>query len=161
MNIAKGASKLSHCTRSKVGAVIVKDGNIISWGYNGTPEGFDNCCEDKEFMDPDAPAWRGEDILNEYPLIDDSPHTLGQRYRLKTKAHVLHAEMNAILKLAASHENSQGASLFCTYSPCEQCAILIIKARIKEVYYSTVYRSTVGIDLLTQAGIKVHKVISS
>jgi dCMP deaminase len=159
MGICDGASNLSHCNRAKVGAVIVKDDNIISWGYNGTPEGFDNCCEDKILMPVDYPQWNSlEDIEAEYPFTETDERGNIVRYKLSTKNDVLHAEMNAILKLAASDENSQGATLFCTFSPCEICSILIIKAKIKEVYYRKIYRTTKGLQNLRKAGIKLVQV---
>ncbi len=112
----------SYCDRRKVGALIVKDRMIISDGYNGTPSGFENICED-----------------------DDG----------NTKAYVLHAEANAITKVAKSHNSSQGATLYITDSPCIECAKLIIQAGISRLVYSRKYRITDGLDLLERAGIEV------
>ncbi len=112
----------SYCTRRKVGALVVKDRMIISDGYNGTPTGFENICED-----------------------DNNT----------SKPYVLHAEANAITKLAKSSNSSEGATLYVTASPCIECAKLIIQAGIKRVVYTEKYRLTDGIDLLERAGIVV------
>lgn len=111
----------SYCRRRQVGALIVKDKMIISDGYNGTPVGFENVCE------------------------DDDNHT---------KAYVLHAEANAITKVAQSNNSSSGSTLYVTASPCIECAKLIIQAGIKRVVFGEVYRLTDGIDLLKRAGIE-------
>ncbi len=116
----------SYCDRRKVGALIVKDRMIISDGYNGTPSGFENVCEDDEGA---------------------------------TKAYVLHAEANAITKVAKSHNSSQGATLYITDSPCIECAKLIIQAGISRVVYSRAYRITDGLDLLKRAGIELDHLI--
>lgn len=112
----------SYCRRRQVGALIVKDKMIISDGYNGTPCGFENICEDEEG---------------------------------NTKPYVLHAEANAITKIACSNNNSNGATLYVTASPCIECAKLIIQAGIKRVVYSEKYRLSDGIDLLERAEIEV------
>lgn len=163
MNVATDASELSKCTRSKVGAVIVKNDNIISWGYNGTLPGDDNCCEEKHWMPLDYPEHHTpEEIEENYPIVEysdyGSPDTVIGRYKLVTKADVLHAEQNAIMKLTTGTESSEGASLFCTLSPCETCAILIVKAKIKEVYFKTIYRNTKGLEKLRKFGVKLIQV---
>ena len=112
----------SYCHRRKVGALIVKGNMIISDGYNGTPSGFENICEDENN---------------------------------KTKPYVLHAEANAITKIARSNNSSEGATLYVTASPCIECAKLIIQAGIKRVVYSEKYRLADGIDLLERADIEV------
>lgn len=112
----------SYCKRRKVGALIVKDKMIISDGYNGTPSGFENICEDDNNV---------------------------------TKPYVLHAEANAITKIARSNNSSDGATLYVTASPCIECAKLIIQAGIKRVVYSEKYRLEDGIDLLRRAGIEI------
>ena len=117
-------SKLSHCVRKQVGAIIVKDGMIIADGYNGTPSGFDNCCEN------DA----GE-----------------------THWYVLHAEANAILKLAKSNNSAEGATLYITLSPCRDCSKLIHQAGIVRVVYRDEYKDTSGIDFLKSANVEVEK----
>ena len=112
----------SYCRRRKVGALVVKDKMIISDGYNGTPSGFENVCEDDNNL---------------------------------TKPYVLHAEANAITKLARSSNNSDGATLYVTASPCIECSKLIIQAGIKRVVYGEQYRLTDGLDLLRRAGVEV------
>jgi dCMP deaminase len=122
LRIAKEWSKLSYCKRKQVGAIIVKDRMIISDGYNGTPTGFENCCEDGEGL---------------------------------TKWYVLHAEANAILKVAHSTQSSEGATLYITLSPCRECSKLIHQAGIKRVVYHNGYRDDSGIEFLLKAGIEV------
>lgn len=122
MRMAYIWSENSYCKRRKVGALIVKDKMIISDGYNGTPSGFENICED-----------------------DDN----------KTKPYVLHAEANAITKVARSNNSSKDATLYVTSSPCIECAKLIIQAGIKRVVYSDAYRLSDGVDLLSRAGIEL------
>lgn len=114
----------SYCQRRKVGAIIVKDSMIISDGFNGTPSGFENVCEDEAGF---------------------------------TKPYVLHAEANAITKVARSNNSSDGATLYITASPCMECSKLIIQAGIKRVVYNELYRITDGLDLLQRAGVEcVH-----
>lgn len=115
----------SYCQRRKVGALIVKDKMIISDGYNGTPSGFENVCEDEND---------------------------------RTKAYVLHAEANAITKVAKSGNSSDGATLYVTAAPCIECSKLIIQAGIKRVVYTDEYRLEDGINLLRRAGVEVEKV---
>lgn len=112
----------SYCVRRKVGALVVKNNMIISDGYNGTPTGFENICEDENNV---------------------------------SKPYVLHAEANAITKLARSSNSSDGATLYVTASPCIECAKLIIQSGIKRVIYTEQYRLTDGVDLLRRAGIEV------
>ena len=112
----------SYCTRRQVGALIVKNQRIISDGYNGTPSGFENICEDENNV---------------------------------TKPYVLHAEANAITKIARSNNSSDGATLYVTASPCIECAKLIIQSGIKRVVYSEKYRLEDGLELLKRAGIEV------
>ncbi len=112
----------SYCRRRKVGAILVKDGMIISDGFNGTPAGFENVCEDEAGI---------------------------------TKPYVLHAEANAITKVARSNNSSQGATLYVTASPCLECSKLIIQAGIRRVVYNEEYRLADGIDLLCRAGVEV------
>ena len=120
MKMAQTWGELSHCERKKVGALIVKDRMIISDGYNGTPSGFENECEDE----------------NHY-----------------TKWYVLHAEANAILKVAASAQSCEGATLYITLSPCRECSKLIHQAGIKRVVYSVEYKDRSGLDFLEKAGV--------
>jgi len=119
LKMAKEWGKLSYCKRKQVGALIVKGKMIISDGYNGTPSGFENCCEDEENS---------------------------------TKWYVLHAEANAILKVAASTQSCRGATLYITLSPCKECSKLIHQAGIKRVVYANAYKDTSGLDFLVKAG---------
>jgi dCMP deaminase len=116
MNITKEVATLSHCVRFKVGAVLVKDGNIISMGYNGTPAGMDNCCEKDNITVP----------------------------------HVIHGEVNAILKAAKTGTSVNGGTLYLTLSPCLDCSKLILQSGIKRVVYLTAYRNLEGVDFLKQ-----------
>ena len=120
MKMAQTWGELSHCKRKKVGALIVKDRMIISDGYNGTPSGFENECEDENYY---------------------------------TKWYVLHAEANAILKVAASAQSCEGATLYITLSPCRECSKLIHQAGIKRVVYSVEYKDRSGLDFLEKAGV--------
>lgn len=123
LRIAKEWGKLSHCKRKQVGALIVKDRMIISDGYNGTPTGFENCCEDDEGY---------------------------------TKWYVLHAEANAILKVASSTQSCKGATLYITLSPCKECSKLIHQAGIVRVVYSQAYKDDSGLRFLEKAGIELQ-----
>ncbi len=125
LRIAKEWGQLSYCQRKKVGAIIVRDKMIISDGYNGTPTGFENCCEDEEGY---------------------------------TKWYVLHAEANAILKVAQSTQSCQDATLYITLSPCRECSKLIHQSGIKRVVYQMGYRDTSGIDFLKKAGVIVEQI---
>jgi len=120
--MAKRWSELSHCTRKKVGALIVKDRMIISDGYNGTPTGFENPCEDEENY---------------------------------TKWYVLHAEANAILKVASSTQSCKGSTLYLTLSPCRECSKLVYQAGIKRLVYDKAYKDTAGLEFLQKAGVEV------
>ena len=122
LKMAEIWGQLSYCERKKVGALIVKDRMIISDGYNGTPSGFENVCEDENYH---------------------------------TKWYVLHAEANAILKVAASTQSCNGATLYITLSPCKECSKLIHQAVIKRVVYATAYKDTSGLDFLEKAGIEL------
>jgi len=138
MDVAKRFAQLSYAKRLQVGAIVVKDDRIISIGYNGMPSGWDNNCEDEVMFDYGN---RGGDA----------------KYRLKTKKEVLHAESNAITKLAKSNESGDGSTMFCTHSPCIDCAKLIYQSGIKHVIYSEDYRSEDGIDFLKAGGVEVEK----
>ena len=123
LRMARIWSENSYCQRRRVGALIVEDKRIISDGYNGTPSGFENVCEDEDHL---------------------------------TKPYVLHAEANAITKIARSNNNSDGSTLYVTDSPCVECSKLIIQAGIRRVVYAREYRLTDGIELLRRAGIEVE-----
>lgn len=133
MDWAQRCAELSHAKRLHVGAVIVKDDTVISYGYNGMPAGWDNNCEDK--------VW-----------------TQDGDYGLKTKAEVLHAESNAIAKLARSHNSGLGADLFVTHAPCIECAKLIYQSGISRVYYKIDYRDDAGIQFLKKSHVTVEKI---
>jgi dCMP deaminase len=136
MKTAETFAELSHARRLHVGAIIVKDDRIISIGYNGMPAGWDNNCEYEVTVED------GDDYVTD----------------LKTRPEVLHAETNAIAKLARSPESGLGADLFVTHSPCLDCAKLIYQSGIKRVFYSVAYRSSDGTNFLEKSGIEVVKV---
>jgi dCMP deaminase len=148
MDWAKRLSQLSHARRLQVGAVIVKDDTVISYGYNGMPAGWDNNCEHRVY----ANEWTVD--ANEWQYKDDE----GKLYNLKTKPEVLHAESNAISKLARSHNSGSDADIFITHSPCLECAKLIYQSGISRVFYSQDYRDSSGIDFLLQSRIPVEKI---
>ena len=146
LNIAKEIATLSYCVRSKVGAVIVKDGNIISFGYNGMPKSMNNSFEDKMYMAFDAGGWIDVDTIEEtWPFKDH----LGQ-YRLITKSEVIHAESNAILKAAKNGTPVDDATLYLTLSPCIDCSKLILQSGIKRVVYLNDYHDQKGVSFLKQ-----------
>jgi dCMP deaminase len=122
MDTAERFGALSTAERLKVGAIIVKDGRIISIGYNGMPSGWDNVCEDDDF---------------------------------KTKPEVIHAEANAIAKLASSHESGRNAYMYVTHSPCIECAKLIATSGISRVYYKTKYRNEDGLEFLRKCNVEI------
>lgn len=140
MKFAEEAAKLSSCSRLQVGAVIVKNNRVISIGYNGTPSGWDNCCEVALLETPNK------------PLLDDRGVPV-----LKTKEEVIHAEANAIIKLARDGESGMGSTLFITHAPCIQCAKLIYGAGIEKVYYKSMYRDNNGIEFLFDCDVEVEQ----
>ena len=158
-NIAREVSKMSHARRLQVGAVIVKDDRVISMGYNGMPAGWDNDCEDRDYMSVDAGAWLDPvEVMERWPFQEDgTAFQIQRRYALKTKPEVLHAESNAIAKLAKSNDSGLGADLFITHAPCMECSKLIFQSGISRVYYSQDYRDDSGIKFLKQSGIEVIK----
>ena len=163
MDWASRTAELSHATRLQVGAVVVKDDTVISYGYNGMPAGWDNDCENVEWCS--AGGWlSAEEILEGWPFegtyLDADGNTMQGRYRLKTKPEVLHAEMNALMKLAKSNESGDGATMFITHAPCMDCAKGMFQAGIKQVFYKTDYRDTAGLDFLNKCGLTIEKVDS-
>jgi dCMP deaminase len=128
--------------------VIVKDDTVISYGYNGMPAGWNNECEDRVY----ANEWTIDS--NEWQYIDNE----SKPYNLKTKPEVLHAESNAISKLARSPNSGSGADIFITHSPCLECAKLIYQSGISRVFYSQDYRDSSGIDFLLRSGIPVEQI---
>jgi len=156
MDWAERAAQLSHAVRLNVGAVIVKDDTVISYGYNGMPAGWDNTCEDKVW-DKGAGGWLSpEEIEAQYPY-EGWHEEAGRnvRYGLKTKPEVLHAESNDIAKLAKSSNSGLDADLFVTHSPCLDCAKLIYQSGIRRVFYNENYRDDAGVRFLEKSGIEV------
>lgn len=158
---AERAAQESSARRLQVGAIIVKNDNVIGYGYNGTPAGWDNDCENKEWCT--GGGWLSpEEIEAGWPFegtyIDTDGNEMQGRYRLKTKPEVIHAEMNAIAKLAKSSNSGQDADMFITHGPCVECAKLIGTAGIKNVYYRTSYRNNDGIEFLQKCGVVVTQV---
>ena len=167
MDWAKRTAQLSHAQRLQVGAVIVKDDSVISYGYNGMPAGWNNICEDKDYMGSDAGGWLSpEEIYERWPFEekydeldpDEGRWTRTRRYKLKTKPEVLHAESNAIAKLAKSTNSGAGADLFVTHGPCMECAKLIVQSGINCVYYAKDYRDDAGIKFLAKSGVTVKRI---
>lgn len=158
MDVAERFAKLSHARRLHVGAIVVKDDRIISIGYNGMPAGWDNDCEDKVW-DTGAGGWLDPDeFLERFPYVEYNEESEEEyRYGLKTKPEVLHAETNAISKLAKSNESGNGAAMFITHSPCLDCAKLIYQSGIDHVFYRNSYRSNDGIEFLKKSGVEVEK----
>ena len=148
MKAAEVYSQLSSARRLHVGCVVVKDNTIIGIGYNGMPSGWDNNCEDKVY----ANEWSVDNEVWDYQEEDS-----GHPYNLKTKPEVLHAETNALAKIARSTNSSDGASMFITHAPCLDCAKLIHQSGINSVYYRNTYRSEDGIKFLEKCNIKVEK----
>jgi dCMP deaminase len=135
MKMASEWGQLSNARRKKVGALLVKNNTIIADGYNGTPSGFENECEN--------------------PIFD----TEGNFLDYETKWYVLHAESNALAKVAKSTQSSEGSTLYVTMSPCRECSKLILQAGIKRVVYSESYRDSAGLDLLKKAGVDVVQIL--
>ena len=139
MKVAETYASLSTAVRLKVGTIVVKDDRIISIGYNGMPSGWDNNCEDET-----------GDVRD----VNDNVVEI----RLKSKPEVLHAETNAIAKLARSSESGLDATMFITHAPCLDCAKLIYQSGISKVYYRNVYRENTGIDFLLKGGVDVQQI---
>ena len=151
IDIAHRVAELSYARRLKVGAVIVKD-DVITYGYNGMPSGWDNDCEYKEYPDRYDKHSEWADLY--FPLQEPD----GTCYRLKTRPEVLHAESNAVSKMAKSTVSAQDADMFITHSPCIDCAKMIFQAGVKRVFYSEDYRSDAGVEFLKKSGITVEKI---
>ena len=148
MTIAETVATMSHARRLQVGSIVVKDDRVISIGYNGMPAGWDNDCEYRVY----ANEWSIDNNLWDYQEED------GTCYNLKTKPEVLHAESNAISKLAKSSESGDGATIFITHAPCVDCAKLIYQSGINSVFYRNAYRSDDGIKFLEQSGVTVEQI---
>lgn len=152
MKTAETFAELSHARRLHVGAIVVKDDRIISIGYNGMPAGWDNNCEYKEYLTHGHSF--GEFAADYFDQTEED----GRMYRLKTRPEVLHAETNAIAKLARSNESGLDADLFVTHAPCLDCAKLIYQAGIRRVWFGTSYRDDAGVDFLVHSGVEVTQV---
>lgn len=139
MDVAKRFAELSTARRLHVGAIVVKDDRIVSIGYNGMPAGWDNNCEDEVVVD----------------MVDGVPQRVIRE--LKTKPEVLHAESNAIAKLARSNESGLGADIFITHAPCMDCAKLIFQSGINRVFYGEDYRDDAGVKFLKLSGVHVER----
>jgi dCMP deaminase len=159
LDFARRVAQLSHARRLNVGAVIVKDDTVISYGYNGMPAGWDNDCEDREYI-TNAGGWLSpEEIEEQWPYTEYNEEADEEyRYRLKTKPEVLHAESNAIAKLARSNNSGLGADLFITHSPCIECAKLIYQSGIRRVFFNQNYRDDAGVKFLLRSGIEVKQI---
>ncbi len=142
LDMAERFAELSHAKRLKVGAIVVRDNRVISIGYNGTPAGWDNSCEKKVYT-----------ITGKYDGLDED----GTSYQWVTKDEVIHAEANAISKLARDGEAGLGSSMFLTHAPCVQCAKMIYGAGINTVYYRNSYRDEAGVDFLKKCNLEVIK----
>jgi len=158
MKFAELTSTLSYAKRLQVGAVIVKNDQIIGTGYNGMPSGWDNDCE---FIvwDNGAGGWLSpEEFDAQYPYeMWNEQAGRSVRYGLKTRPEVLHSEMNALMKVAQSTESTKNATLFCTHAPCIDCAKAIYQAGISTVYYKKDYRAADGLEFLRRSGVNVHQ----
>jgi dCMP deaminase len=139
MKAAEVYSQLSSARRLQVGCVVVKDNTIIGIGYNGMPSGWDNNCEEAVNVNPSDPRYDYNNFTKE----------------LKTKPEVLHAETNALAKIARSTNSSDGASMFITHAPCLDCAKLVYQSGIKSVYYRNSYKNTDGINFLNKCNVEV------
>jgi len=142
MKVAETYASLSSAKRLQVGAIVVKDNRVISIGYNGMPSGWDNNCEEVVNVVPSDPRYDYNNFTKE----------------LKTKPEVLHAETNAIAKLARSSESGLDATIFITHAPCLDCAKLIYQSGISKVYYRNAYREDTGINFLLKGGINVEQI---
>lgn len=146
MKVAETYAELSSARRLHVGAIIVKDDRIISIGYNGMPSGWENDCEYRHYL-------KSDDLPDPWEYLEED----GTRYTLKTKPEVLHAETNAIAKLAKNGESSNGATMFITHAPCIDCAKLVYQSGINSVFYRNSYRNEDGVHFLEKCGVKVEK----
>jgi len=162
MKTAETFAECSTAKRLHVGAIVVKEDRIISIGYNGMPSGWDNNCEYRDYMSGDAGGWLNPDEIKErWPFEEEDINPdLGyaRRYSLKTNPEVLHAETNAIAKLAKSNESGLGATMFITHAPCLDCAKLIYQSGIGSVLYRNTYRDTSGITFLEKSGVTIEKI---
>lgn len=143
MKVAETYAQLSSAKRLQVGAVIVKNDTIIGIGYNGMPSGWTNECEEKKYT-----------LTGTYEYLDED----GSSYNLVTKPEVIHAESNAISKVAKSTNSTEDATMFITHAPCIHCAKLIYQSGIRNVFYRETYRDEIGIDFLKKCGVVIEKI---
>lgn len=162
MNIAQNVAELSYAERRKVGCIIVKDEQIVSFGYNGTPKGFNNACENEsiDIIEVDGGYTKNPEAIK---ALEDGGYNCNHdgvcgKVYMETRREVLHAESNALTKIAKSTMSSEGAELYTTTAPCFECSKLIIQSGIKRVYYNEEYREMEGVQLLNQANIEVIKI---
>ena len=156
LKAAEVYSELSSALRLKVGCVIVKNDTIIGIGYNGTPSGWDNDCENKVY--PDKLLGDYEQHYDEFDAAFPLKDSEGRSYSIKTKDEVIHAEINAISKVAKSTNSSDGATMFVTHAPCIECAKALFQAGIRNVYYRDTYRDTRGVDFLNKCGVEIEQI---
>lgn len=155
MDAAEGYAALSYAKRLKVGAIITKDDRVISIGYNGTPAGWSNECEDVDYIDD------REDL--DYEVMVAEGYTFGAYQEMAgwvkrvTKPEVIHAEANAVAKLARSSESGEGATMYITHAPCFDCAKLIYTAGIKKVFFRKEYRSDAGLNFLKKCEVSIEQ----
>lgn len=149
MKLADLTSELSSAIKLKVGSVIVRENQILATGYNGTPSGWDNTCEN---------LIETHDERDSYYKNNVEYNQETKKYQwLETRSEVIHSESNAILKVARSTESSEGATMFCTHAPCIDCAKLIYQSGINTLYYRNTYRSQEGLEFLKKSGVNVHR----
>lgn len=153
MEMAEIVSKQSSAKRLQVGAIIVKEDRIISIGYNGMPAGWTNDCEKKVYAD------ETNFDSNDWTFTEEDSGVL-LKYNTVTKDEVIHAEANAIAKLARSTEAGEGSTMFLTHAPCIHCAKQVYTAGIKKVFYRNTYRDTTGLDFLEKCGVEIEQVAS-
>lgn len=153
MKAASVYAELSTAKRLQVGCVIVKDNTIIGIGYNGMPSGWNNMCEEVEYVLKEECQ-----ATDEWMKQNGFTETAHGWSRLKSKPEVLHAESNAIAKVSRSTNSSDGAAIFITHAPCLECAKMIYQSGIKEVYFKEIYRNNMGINFLKQCEINVQQV---
>lgn len=158
MDVAKRTAELSHALRRKTGAIVEKDGNILAIGYNGTPAGEDNNCENKVYYvaGPEDDHWGGQYIpdLADYPFEDENG-----KYYLVTKDNVIHAEENCLMKMARSNSSCVGATIFVTLSPCATCSRMLFSAGFTRLVYEEKYRDVRGLEFLERRGIKCEQLL--
>jgi len=157
MDLAERISKMSHAKRLQVGSVLVKNDNILSYGWNGMPSGWTNDCEDRVWDPGSGPYLTQEEMDTAYPYKAwHNGVERDVRYGLKSKPEVLHSEANCLMKNARSTNSCDGATLFVTHAPCLDCAKMIYQSGINSVFYRNTYRDEKGIDFLNKCNIGVN-----